>query len=115
MYKHRMLEEISDTELLKELEKFDKCWKLDSRTGCWLWMGGGRRKHIPGTYGNYSFGARTYRAHRASFILRKGPIPSELTLDHLCNTQECVNPAHLEPVTIAVNIKRRWIRERSSK
>ena len=35
-----------------------------------------------------------------------GPIPEGLELDHLCKNGKCVNPAHLEPVTHAENIRR---------
>lgn len=45
-------------------------------------------------------------AHRAMYVLMVGPIPDGLTLDHLCRNPPCVNPGHLEPVTLAVNILR---------
>lgn len=35
-----------------------------------------------------------------------GPIPDGLQIDHLCRVRHCVNPAHLEPVTIAENVRR---------
>ncbi len=35
-----------------------------------------------------------------------GQIPSGLTLDHLCRVRNCVNPAHLEPVTHRENTLR---------
>lgn len=45
-------------------------------------------------------------AHRASYKLVRGPIPAGLELDHLCVNPPCVNPAHLEPVTHAENVRR---------
>jgi hypothetical protein len=39
-----------------------------------------------------------------------GSIPADLQLDHLCRVRNCVNPAHLEPVTPRENVRRgqRW-------
>lgn len=42
-------------------------------------------------------------AHRISYEMLIGPIPSGLQLDHLCRVRHCVNPQHLEPVTNRVN------------
>jgi len=44
--------------------------------------------------------------HRALFEHYRGPIPAGLTLDHLCRVRCCVNPVHLEPVPLQVNIAR---------
>jgi hypothetical protein len=76
----------------------------EPNTGCWLWLGTGYRGYgstrVPG------WRRRTYPAHRVSFIAFRGPIPSGLTLDHLCRVKCCVNPDHLEPVTGAENSRR---------
>ena len=45
-------------------------------------------------------------AHRVAYELMRGPIPDGLTLDHLCRNVGCVNPDHLEPVTMKENILR---------
>lgn len=72
---------------------------------CWLWEGA----LTDDGYGRVSTDvpdARSVGAHRASYELARGPIQAGLHLDHLCRVRHCVNPAHLEPVTCAVNIAR---------
>jgi len=57
-------------------------------------------------YARFRYKRKTQLAHRVSYDLYIGPIPAGLTLDHLCRNTSCVNPWHLEPVTIQVNIAR---------
>lgn len=72
------------------------------RSGCWLWTG-----LIAQTgYGIYD----GLLAHRLMYELVIGPIPDGLTIDHVkargCTSRSCVNPSHLEPVPLAVNVLR---------
>jgi hypothetical protein len=68
-------------------------------TPCWIWQG-----FIAAS--GYGQVGRNTLAHRALYEDRIGPIPDGLELDHLCRVTACVNPAHLEPVTRAVNADR---------
>lgn len=74
--------------------------------GCWIWYGAMDSQG----YGRVTFrvdGRRVWTgAHRAFYEGFVGPIPEGLDLDHLCRVRACVNPAHLEPVTRSVNLKR---------
>lgn len=70
--------------------------------GCWLWIASTAR----GGYGQFNDGRTMRRAHRWAYEHFVGPIPEGLDLDHLCRVRACVNPAHLEPVTRSVNLKR---------
>ena len=45
-------------------------------------------------------------AHRIAFELHKGIIPKGLTIDHLCRVLSCVNPSHLEVVSMKENVLR---------
>lgn len=70
--------------------------------GCWVWEAYRDRK-------GYAWGKTDSQAglvHRWSWACLIGPIPDGLTIDHLCRNHSCVWPAHLEPVTLRVNIQR---------
>ena len=49
---------------------------------------------------------RSAAAHRVAYTLTVGPIPVGLQIDHLCRNHGCVNPAHMEVVTQAENVRR---------
>lgn len=67
---------------------------------CWTWTGW----KLWNGYGRVRIHRTTLKlVHRVVYELVVGPIPDGLTLDHLCRNRACVNPAHLEPVTMRVN------------
>ena len=70
--------------------------------GCWLWLGAIHG----GGYGAFSHAGKQHVAHRFAYEDLIGPIPDGLTIDHLCRIRPCVNPWHLEPVTMRENILR---------
>lgn len=74
---------------------------LDS-SGCVLWTG--VKEH--GGYGMVWANGKTRLVHRVLYELLAGPIPDGLTLDHLCRVRHCANVAHLEAVSMAVNVLR---------
>lgn len=68
-------------------------------TPCWIWQGP--------VYGSGYGAASKELAHRWAYERARGPIPQGLTIDHLCCVPLCVNPDHLEVVTMAENCRRR--------
>jgi hypothetical protein len=70
--------------------------------GCNRWLG----RFASTGYGRLSHAGRALYAHRVAYELAFGAIPSGLTLDHLCRNRWCVNPTHLEPVTLDENKRR---------
>lgn len=73
-------------------------------TGCWLWGGGSN-----GGYGYYwhTPSRRSLGAHVVAYrVLRGKRIRKGRHVDHLCRQRACVNPAHLQAVTIGVNVLR---------
>ena len=69
---------------------------------CWLWIG---TKDGSG-YGLLYINGHLVKAHRFAYELLVGSIPEGLTIDHLCRNRACVNPDHLEPVTMRTNLLR---------
>jgi hypothetical protein len=67
-------------------------------TPCWVWLW----TTDPQGYGRL---VKTL-AHVLVWERTNGPVPDGLELDHLCRVRACVNPAHLEPVTHAENVRR---------
>ena len=88
----------------------ERFWaKVDrsSPTTCWVWKGAVDRDG----YGQFGDGTgrahqKMKKAHRFAYESLVGPIPVGLVIDHLCRNTSCVNPAHLEPVTVGDNIRR---------
>lgn len=84
----------------KGMERFwDKVKKTET---CWLWTAA---LSLDG-YGRFQLDGGPRLAHRVAYQLQVGPIPEGLQLDHLCRVRNCVNPAHLEPVSHQENCAR---------
>lgn len=81
---------------------------------CWPWLAFKRGSG----YGMFSISGqspRTQRAARVAYALERGPIPAGMTVDHLCNHPDCVNPSHLELVEKGENTRRQRDRNQSCK
>jgi hypothetical protein len=88
----------------QDLQKrfWSKVRKTDS---CWEWTSTFNNGY--GRFATCSNAISTqHYAHRFSYTLCKGPIPEGMTIDHICRNKKCVNPNHLELVTLKENILR---------
>lgn len=86
---------------------FEKLHMPEPNSGCWIWIGS-RNMQGYAVLNRYPRGGKPkrLRAHIVGYQLYVGPVPKGLELDHKCRMRCCVNPAHLEPVTHAENVRR---------
>ena len=86
-------------------QRFEGKISPEPNSGCWLWTAALSKKG----YAVIQTGRKSeplLYAHRLSYEMFRGPIPSKLQIDHLCRVRSCVNPHHLELVTMRENLNR---------
>ena len=77
--------------------------RIGTAAECWLWQAA----ITPRTgYGAFRLNGAMRGAHTIAAVYRHGPIPVGHVVDHLCRVRSCVNPWHLDVVTIAENTRR---------
>ena len=80
----------------------------ETPSGCWEWTA---TRNAAG-YGVIVWGTKCYKPHRLIYEWASGaPVADGLEVDHLCRCRGCCNPAHLEAVTKAENLRRRQCRD----
>lgn len=88
---------LSKIDVIKKGE--DDCWE-------WIWA-----KSI-NKYGSTSFRKVRFSAHRVSYALLKKVPNRNLVIDHICSNRLCVNPNHLQELTIAKNLMVEEVRKK---
>jgi hypothetical protein len=81
----------------QEIDRFNSKWIKSG--DCHLWTG---PKDKDG-YGFITFRRTSRRAHRVAMFLAGKPIPSGFVVNHICRHRDCVNPQHLEAISIQEN------------
>ncbi len=85
---------------------FDTKWQPEPNSGCHLWCGPTDPKKHGHVYGRIRDQGKLVYAHRYAFEREHGQIGDGLVIDHKCRNTYCVNPQHLEAVTISENVRR---------
>ena len=89
-----------------DMEWYERMIYREPMSGCWLWTGYVATDGYARLGGLRAKRLGTTLVHRASYLIHVGRFPEDRDLDHLCRTRCCSNPAHLEPVTRSVNVRR---------
>jgi hypothetical protein len=77
----------TEERFLTQVERIPFC-------SCWFWLGTTKRGGgLP--YGKFWLNRKGESAHRASWLLFRGPIAKDMFVCHLCDVPSCVNPDHL--------------------
>ena len=84
------------------LERFEEKVERVPELTCHIWMAWTNTSG----YGQIRANGKSAMAHKISYELVRGPIPDGMTMDHLCRNRWCVNPYHLEIVTMRENVLR---------
>lgn len=85
----------------KDVERFWSRVAIGSADECWPWQRGVNQSG----YGQISIEGKQLGAHRVSYELHYGPIPTGLHILHTCDNPACVNPAHLCTGTHGDNVQ----------
>jgi hypothetical protein len=89
--------------------RFEEQHIPEPNSGCWLYTGYTTQKG----YGTFWLAGYPHRAHRAAWLLFRGPLAKDAQVLHRCDNPTCVNPEHLFLGTNADNMRDRNLKHRT--
>ena len=79
--------------MVSPTDRFNSSYKVVN--DCFVWQ-----KYLDKDgYGTFYFKKKSRKAHRFSYYITHGDIPTGMMIDHICRNRACVNPEHLRLVT----------------
>jgi hypothetical protein len=69
--------------------------QVDKSGSCWIWTGTYPGSDRGPRYGRFGFMGKKHAAHRFSWQIANGKIPSGMHVLHRCDNPNCVRPDHL--------------------
>lgn len=110
------LEGVQEAWKLRALARFMTKIDDSNGTGCWEWTG----SIYSSGYGQFYYGEingkeKQGKAHKAAWILLRGPVAEGMQVLHKCHNRRCCNPNHLYLGTHMDNMKDREEAGRTSK
>ncbi len=83
--------------------------KVEKTESCWLWKGALNSRG----YGSFGAGGKVVSAHRYSYEMHIGEIPTGMVICHSCDVRNCVNPEHLWAGSTAENNRDMFKKDRN--
>ena len=78
--------------MLAQFDNVDDCWEINT----------------PRPYPSMWFQGSTWNAMRVIYYVFVSSLIEGLLIDHLCKNKKCINPTHLEAVTLKENTRRHY-------